>query len=86
MELLVALSDLTILVDPELGVLDLLGVGVVARLVDTNRDRERVLLGRFLKTKNEDRLVCSCAEFKRLLGAMAKVVSGLREEDSLESM
>jgi hypothetical protein len=49
-ELLVALSDLTILVDPELGVLDLLGVGVVARLVDTNRDGERVLLGRFLKT------------------------------------
>jgi hypothetical protein len=35
-ELLVALSDFTLLVDPEQGVLDLLGVGVVAGFVDTN--------------------------------------------------
>jgi len=35
-ELLVALSDFALLVDPEQGVLDLLRVGVVARLVDTN--------------------------------------------------
>jgi len=44
-DFLVALSNFASLVDPELGVLDLLGVGIVAGLVDTNRDGKRVLLG-----------------------------------------
>lgn len=53
MDFLVALSDVTSLVDPELGVLDLLGVGIVAGLVDTDRNGKRVLLGEFLETENE---------------------------------
>ena len=83
-ELLVALGDLAILVDPDLGVLDLLGVGVVAGLVNTDRDGERVLLGRFLESKDNNGLVDRCTKLERLFRTMAEVVSSLWQEDSLD--
>ena len=83
-DFLVALGDLASLVDPEKGVLDFLRVGIVARLVDTDRDGERVLLGQFLKTENEGRLVDGRAELERLLRTLADVVCGLWQEDDLE--
>jgi hypothetical protein len=82
-DFLVALGNLAVFVDPELGVFDLLGVGVVAGLVDTNRDGKRVLLGQFLEAENEDRLVDGSAELQGLLGAMTDVVGGLWQEDGL---
>jgi hypothetical protein len=85
-DFLVALSDVAGFVDPELCVLDLLGVGIVAGLVDAYRDGERVLLGQLLEAEDEDRLVDGCAELEGLLGAMADVVGGLWEEDGLQLM
>ena len=84
MDFLVALGDLAAFVDPELGVFDLLRVGIVAGLVDTDRDGKRVLLGQFLETEDEDRLVDGSAELEGLIRAMADVVGGLWQEDGLE--
>ena len=84
MELLVALRDLALFVDPEEGVFEFLRVWVVARLVDSDGDREGVLFGGFLEAENEWRFVDGFAEFLRLFGAAGEVVGGLREEDGLD--
>ena len=84
MDFLVALGNLAAFVDPEQGVLDLLGVRIVAGLMDTDRDGKRVLLGQFLETENEGRLVNGCAELEGLLRALADVVGSLWQKDSLE--
>jgi hypothetical protein len=44
-DFLIALGDVTLLVDPKQSVLQLLGVGIVAGLMDADRNRKRVLLG-----------------------------------------
>lgn len=84
MDFLVALGNLAGLVDPEKGVLDLLGFRIVAGLVDTDRDGKRVLLGQILETQDEGRLVDGRAELEGLLRALADVVCGLWQEDDLE--
>lgn len=53
MNLLVALGDLALLVDPELRVFEFRGVGVIAGFVDTDRDGKRVLFGKFLEAEDE---------------------------------
>lgn len=84
MDFLVALGDLAAFVDPEQCVLDLLGVRIVAGLMDTDRNGKRVLLGQFLETANECRLVDGRAELEGLLGALADVVGSLWQKDGLE--
>jgi len=81
---LVALGDLAVLVDPEEGVFEFLRVKVVAGLVDSNGDGERVLFGGFLEAENQWRFVDGLAEFLRLFRASGEVVGGFREEDGLE--
>jgi hypothetical protein len=44
-DFLVALSDVTLLVDPKQSVLQLLGVGIVAGLVNADGNGKRVFLG-----------------------------------------
>jgi hypothetical protein len=85
-DFLVALSYFAGLIDPEQGVLDLLGVGIVAGLVDTDRDWERVFPGQLLQTENERRLVDGCAELEGLFRAITDIVGGLWQEDGLELM
>ena len=84
MDFLVALGNLAAFVDPEQGVLDLLGVRIVAGLMDADRDGKRVLLGQLLETDNEGRLVDGRAELERLFRALADVVSSLWQKDGLE--
>lgn len=83
-DFLVALSDLAAFVDPEKCVLNLLGVGIIARLMDTDRDRERVLLGQFLESEDKGRLIYGGAELEGLLGALTDVVGSLWQKDGLE--
>lgn len=84
MDFLVALRDLAAFIDPEQGVLDLFGVRIVAGLMDTDRDGKRVLLGQFLETENECRLVNGRAELEGLIRALANVVGSLWQKDGLE--
>ena len=83
-DFLVALGDLAGFVDPEQGVFDLFGFGIIAGLVDANGDGKRVLLGQVLETENERRLVDGRAELEGLLGALADVVGSLWQKDGLE--
>ena len=81
MKLLVAVGNLSIVVNPDQSVLDLLGC--FRRLVDANIDAEIVLPGFLLETENKGRVSDRLAKVVRFIGRSSNVISSFGKEENL---
>jgi len=80
-KLLVAVGDVSVLVDPNESVLDLLRC--FRGLVNANIDAEVVLLGFLLQTENKGRIGNRLAKVVRFVRRSSNVISSFWKEENL---
>jgi len=80
-KLLVAVGDVSVFIDPDQSVLDLLGC--FRRLVNANIDAEIVLPGFLLETENKGRVSDGLAKVVRFIRRSSNVISSFWKEENL---